>query len=144
LAQINSSAAEYDIVINLSKLREKKYESIREDLAVVRAFVGEKILKVIVESGVLTTEELIIAVDLVAEAKADFVKTSTGFIPQSDSELFQEVSLIQNVIKMHGLSLSIKASGGIKTIDQVKILLGLGTTRIGTSNSVRILQELRA
>lgn len=142
LSQVKSNASEYDIVMNISKLKEKQFSLIREDLEVVRAYTKGKVLKVIVESGVLTNEELMEACDIVAGIGADFVKTSTGFIPQPDSALIQQVAVIHNIIKLHNLPLEIKASGGIKTLDQVKILLGLGVTRFGSSNSVHILWEL--
>lgn len=142
LAQVNSAAHEYDVVLNVSKLKEGRFEELRDDLRVLRTYTAGKVLKVIVESGVLSDEELVSAVDLVAAIGADFVKTSTGFIPQSEAKLIQQVAIISNIIKLHQLPIEIKASGGVSTLDQVRILLGLGVTRLGSSNSVRILREL--
>ncbi|MGH9425950.1 MAG: deoxyribose-phosphate aldolase, partial [Terriglobia bacterium] len=144
ISQINSAASEYDIVMNLAKFKERHYEEVLEELKQVRSYVGKKPLKVIIESGVLDTEELIIATDLVAQSGADFIKTSTGFIPQSAEELIEQVAIIQNIIKLHKLNLEIKASGGVQTLDLAKVLIGLGATRLGTSHSTRIIKELEA
>lgn len=141
LAQISSDADEYDIVMNISKFKEGRVDEVAEELRQVRNYTTGKKLKVIVESGVLTTEELVTATDMVAVVEADFIKTSTGTIPQNEEELLKQVAIISQTIKVHGLGIEIKASGGIKSLEQVKILVGLGVTRIGSSNCVRILRE---
>lgn len=142
LSQVNSSADEYDIVMNLAKLREKKYPEVKEELKQVRTFVGRKVLKVIVESGVLSSDELLAATSIVADVGADFIKTSTGFISQQDTQLFDQVATIKSYLNLHRLPLEIKASGGIRTLEQVRMLIGLGVSRIGTSSSISILKEL--
>lgn len=142
LSQINSSADEYDIVMNLSKLREKKYAEVRDELKQVRSYIGRKVFKIIVESGVLNSDELLMATALVAEVGADFIKTSTGFVQQLDTQLFDQVATIKSYINLHRLPLEIKASGGIKTLEQIRMLVGLGVSRIGTSSSLSILKEL--
>lgn len=141
LAQI-TDADEYDIVMNLSKLKERKLDEIIEELRAVKSYIGKKTLKVIVETAVLTQDDLYTAIEVVGQSKADFIKTSTGMLAQPDESLFDQVMHIAQYIKLHNVPLEIKASGGIKTIDQVKVLIGLGVTRIGSSNSVQILNRL--
>ena len=143
LAQVNKASDEYDMVINLAMLREKKYKELVEEIKALKAFVGPKIVKVIIESGVLTKDELYHAVAVVAESGADFVKTSTGSLAQTDAQLIDQVEEIAHFINTHNSSLKIKASGGIKTWSLVRILLGLGVTRIGTSAATRIVSEFK-
>ena len=142
IAQIHSEADEYDMVINLAELKECQYDSIKEEIRAVKSYVGSKTLKVIVESAVLNDKELYAAIDLIIDAGADFIKTSTGTIPQTDDNLIEQVRKIHNYIKLHNIALDIKASGGVKSLQLVKILLGLGVTRFGSSNSTQILKEL--
>jgi len=143
LAQIQSEANEYDIVMNISKLKERKLDEVTDELKAVKAYAGKKVLKVIVESAVLTQDELYTAIDVVADSKADFIKTSTGIMIQQPSEsLIDQVAHIAAYIKLHSIPLSIKASGGIKSLSLIKVLIGLGVTRIGSSNCVQILKEL--
>lgn len=143
LSQINSYADEYDIVMNISKLREKKYREVTEELKQVRSYIGDKILKVIVESAVLTSDELVSAVSIAADARVDFVKTSTGYVSQPDMKLVDQVATIRSYLNLHRLPIGIKASGGVRTLEQVRTLVGLGVTRIGTSSALQILDEMR-
>lgn len=143
LSQINSCADEYDIVMNISKLREKKYREVAAELKQVRSYVGDKILKVIVESAVLTSDELVMAISILADAKSDFIKTSTGYVSQTDMKLVDQVATIRSYLNLHRLPMGIKASGGIRTLEQVRTLVGLGVTRIGTSSALQILDEMR-
>jgi deoxyribose-phosphate aldolase len=142
LAQIHSEANEYDMVINLSELKDGKYENIHDELRAVKSYIGNKTLKVIVESAVLKDAELYQAMDILAEVGADFIKTSTGTVVQTDDCLIEQVVKIQNYKRLHHLPFEIKASGGIKTLGLVKMLLNLGVTRFGSSNSTQILKEL--
>jgi deoxyribose-phosphate aldolase len=142
LAQIHSEANEYDIVINISELKDAKYINIHEELKAVKSYIGSKILKVIVETAVLKDLELYMAMDIIAGINADFIKTSTGTVIQTEDCLIDQVVKIQNYKRLHNLSFEIKASGGIKTLGLVKKLMGLGVTRFGSSNSVQILKEL--
>jgi len=142
LSEINSDATEYDIVMNISKFKEGRREEVCESLRLVRSYTRGKVLKVIVESGVLTTEELVAATDMVSSVGADFIKTSTGFISQEDSRLIEQVAIISNIVKAHHLPIEIKASGGVKSLDLVRVLIGLGVTRFGSSSSTRIIREL--
>ncbi len=142
LAQVHSEADEYDMVINLAELKDAKYINIHEEIKAVRSYIGTKTLKVIVESAVLKDAELYMAMDILAAVGADFIKTSTGTVVQTEDCLIEQVVKMNNYIRLHQLPLEIKASGGIKTLGLVKILLGLGVTRFGSSNSVQILKEL--
>lgn len=142
LAQIQSDANEYDIVMNISKLKERKLEELVDELKTVKSYIGKKVLKIIIETPILTPDDLYTAIDVVAESGADFVKTATGTILQSAENLIEQVAHISSYIKLHNYSLEIKASGGIKSLSLVKVLIGLGCTRIGSSNSVQILKEL--
>lgn len=142
LAQIETDADEYDIVMNLSKLRERKKEELIEELKTVKSYLGKKVLKVIIETAILTQDDLFTAIDIVSASGADFIKTSTGTVVQTEDKLFEQVLQIAAYIRLHQLPLEIKASGGIKTLEQVKILIGSGATRIGSSNSVQIINRL--
>lgn len=142
IAQIHSEANEYDMVINIAELKDAKFDNIREEIKAVRAYIGGKVLKVIVESAVLKDHELYTAIDILAEVRADFIKTSTGTVPQEERCLIDQVDKISNYIKLHQLPLEIKASGGIKNLALVKVLIGLGVTRFGSSNTVQILREI--
>lgn len=144
ISQIDSYADEFDMVLNISKLKEKKLEELVDDIRSVKSYIGKKVLKVIVESGVLTQDELYDAIQVLEQGGADFIKTSTGKIPQSEDKLIDQVAHIQAYLKLRNISLEIKASGGIRSLDLVKILIGLGATRIGSSDSTRILYELGA
>ena len=142
LAQIHSEANEYDMVINIAELKDAKYENIHEEIKAVRSYIGGKTLKVIVESAVLKDSELYTAIDILAAVKADFIKTSTGTVAQTDDCLIEQVNKINNYINLHQIPLEIKASGGIRSLGLVKILLGLGVTRFGSSNTIQIIKEL--
>jgi deoxyribose-phosphate aldolase len=142
LAQIHSEANEYDIVINISELKDAKLTNIHDELKAVKSYIGTKVLKVIVESAVLKDTELYSAMDILATVGADFIKTSTGTVVQTEDCLIEQVTKIQNYKRLHQLPMEIKASGGIKTLALVKILMGLGVTRFGSSNTVQILKEL--
>ena len=142
IAQIHSGANDYDMVINISELKDAKYENIADEIKAVKSYIGTKTLKVIVESAVLKDSEIYKAMDILYTAGADFIKTSTGTVPQTDDCLIEQVKKINAYKHLHGLPLEIKASGGIKSLALVKVLLGIGVTRFGSSNSVQILKEL--
>ncbi len=132
-------ATEIDCVINVGFLKSQKTQSVLEELReIVRTCRGQALIKVIVESGVLSHEELLTAIDLVNQSEAEFIKTSTGFASVGATE--EAVQLM----KAHGRKdLLIKASGGIKTAADFQKFVSLGAQRIGASQSVAILHELR-
>jgi deoxyribose-phosphate aldolase len=132
---IDNGADEIDMVINVSALRSKDYNYVLEDISAVREVTKGKILKVIIETAYLNEEEKIKACELAKEAKADFVKTSTGFAPTGAT--VEDVSLMRKIV---GLDMGVKASGGIRTIKDVLKMIKAGANRIGTSSSVEIIE----
>ncbi|GAB3637102.1 deoxyribose-phosphate aldolase [Hymenobacter arcticus] len=131
-------ATELDVVLNISALKSGQYDAVRaelEDLADL-ADVHDALLKVIIETALLTEEEMETAARLCAEAGAHFVKTSTGFASRGAS--VADVELLRRVLPA---GIRIKASGGIRTRAQALALLAAGADRLGTSNSLAILQE---
>jgi deoxyribose-phosphate aldolase len=131
-------ATELDMVLNVSLLKSGSLEAVRaeiEDLADL-ADVHDALLKVIIETALLTEEEMETAARLCAEAGAHFVKTSTGFASRGAS--VADVELLRRVLPV---GVRIKASGGIRTRAQALALLAAGADRLGTSNSLAILQE---
>lgn len=133
---IENGADEIDMVICVGDLKDKKYDKIREEISEVKKSCGDKILKVIIETCLLTNEEKVVMCHLVTEAGADFIKTSTGFstggATREDIILFS-----QNV----GKNVKIKAAGGISTLDDATEFISLGASRLGTSRIVNIVKK---
>lgn len=134
-------ARELDMVQNIGALRSQRFELVREDIAEVATFAHRSgaILKVILETCLLTDEEKIAACRIAAEAGADFVKTSTGF--SKSGATVEDVKLMRKTV---GESLGVKASGGIRTVESVRAMVAAGATRIGTSSAVAMLASLSA
>ena len=132
---IANGADEIDMVINIGDLKDGRYDALLEEIKSIKAVCGEKILKVIIETCLLTDEEKITMCKIVTEAGADFIKTSTGFssagATPADIKLFAE-----NV----GKNVRIKAAGGIKSFDDAENFIALGATRLGTSRLVTLLK----
>lgn len=135
-----AGAAEVDMVIQLGALKEHRYNDVYDDLQqvvkVARTFPERKIVKVIIETGLLTEEEKKVACELVLKAEADYVKTSTGF--NGGGATVEDVRLLSAVV---GNKAKVKASGGIRTWEQAEKLLLAGASRLGTSSGVKIIQE---
>lgn len=133
---VDSGADEIDMVINVGFLRAGKTDSILSEIKAVRKATEGKILKVIIETCLLTNEEKKTMCEIVAEAGADFIKTSTGFshggATAEDIKLFAENC---------PAGLKIKAAGGIKTLDDAELFLNLGAERLGTSRIVKIVKS---
>lgn len=134
-----AGAKEVDMVINISRLKDRKDEEVLRDLLAVvnesKKFPG-KTVKVIIETALLTENEKILACNLVVQAGAQYVKTSTGF--NGGGATADDVLLIAKALKGKA---KIKASGGIKTREQAELLLAAGADRLGTSNGVAILTK---
>ena len=132
---INSGADEIDMVINIGDLKDKKYDNILNEIKQIKAACGEKILKVIIEACLLTDEEKIKMCEIISEANAEYIKTSTGFsksgATKEDIKLFSEH--IASGIKM-------KAAGGISSLDDAIDYINLGCSRLGTSRIVKIVK----
>lgn len=131
---IANGANEIDMVINIGALKDKKDDYVLKDIANVVKFAEGRIVKVILETCLLSQEEIIRACNLCKEAKADFVKTSTGF--SINGATVEHVSLMYQTI---GSSLKVKASGGIRDYEDVMKFIEAGASRIGTSNGVKIV-----
>lgn len=127
-------AKEVDMVINIEALKEKDYEKALQDIKLVVKSARDMIVKVIIETAILSLEEKIAACVLAQTGGADFVKTSTGFSKGGATR--EDVTLIKKVI---GKNIRIKASGGIKTLQDALKMIEAGADRIGTSASVKIM-----
>lgn len=132
---IANGADEIDMVINIGALKSGDDKTVLEDIKAVREVTKGHILKVIIETGLLTKEEKIRACLLAKEAGADFVKTSTGF--SGGGATVEDVMLMREVV---GKDIGVKASGGIRDITTARKLIAAGATRLGTSASVEIIK----
>jgi deoxyribose-phosphate aldolase len=134
---IKEGADEIDMVANIGALRSCDFELVEEDIRAVRNAIGkERILKVIIETAVLTDEEKIKATEIVMACGADFVKTSTGF--GYPGATLEDVKLLKKVV---GNKIRIKASGGIRDYATASRLIQAGASRIGTSSGVKIVEQ---
>lgn len=133
---VHNGADEIDMVININALKNKDYEYIKDEIELIRDSIDGKTLKVIIETCLLTDEEIIKMTKLCNETFVHFIKTSTGF----DSE-GATVRVVELINKNKNDILEIKASGGIKTESDVLKMIEAGATRIGTSHAVSIINE---
>ena len=131
---VENGASEVDMVINIGWLKNKQYDDVRADIAAVKAAVGDKILKVIIETCLLTDEEKVLACRLSVEAGAAFVKTSTGL--STGGATVHDVRLMKETVGDRAL---VKASGGIRTREAAEELIEAGADRIGAGNGVLLL-----
>lgn len=138
LNAIKNGVDELDMVINIGFLKGKQMDLFEKDIAKVREVAKNKLLKVIIETCLLTDEEKIIACEITKKVGADFVKTSTGF--SSGGATVEDISLMRKTV---GNDFGVKASGGIRTLDDVLKMLNAGASRIGTSNGVNIIKEVK-
>ncbi|SDM95068.1 deoxyribose-phosphate aldolase [Acetanaerobacterium elongatum] len=131
---VSLGADEVDMVINLGDVKNGCFDKVTAEIALVRKAVGEKVLKVIIETCCLTQEEKIRLCACVTKAKADYIKTSTGF--GSAGAKLEDIELFKQHI---GKNVKIKAAGGIKTKQDLEAFLNAGCDRIGTSSAVALL-----
>ncbi|MEN3013139.1 MAG: deoxyribose-phosphate aldolase [Endomicrobiia bacterium] len=129
---ICDGADEIDMVINLSALKSGNYEEVYKDISFVRKATEGKILKVILEVCYLTKKEKVIAVEIAKKAKADFIKTSTGF--GTSGANVEDIKLIKSIVKEN---IGIKAAGGIKDKNTALKMIKAGADRIGTSSLIK-------
>ncbi len=129
-------ADEIDMVINIGWLKDRKLDLIENEIRTLKRACGTKILKVIIETCLLTDEEKIIMCELVTKAGADYIKTSTGF--STAGATFDDVKLFSEHI---GEGVKIKAAGGISSLDDAKKFLELGADRLGTSRIIKIIKQ---
>ena len=132
---ISDGAAEIDMVINIGLLKSGDLPAVEEDIrAVRRATRGTTILKVIIETALLTQQEKVLACEIARKAGADFVKTCTGF--SGGGATVEDIALMRGVV---GPDMGVKASGGVRTYKGAMALIGAGATRIGCQASVAIV-----
>lgn len=131
---VENGADEIDMVINLGWVKDGKFLEVEREIADVKAACGGKILKVIIETCYLTEEEKIRLCECVTNAKADYIKTSTGF--GTAGACIEDIRLFKKHI---GADVKIKAAGGVKTKAHLEMFLGEGCERIGTSSAVKLL-----
>ena len=134
---LNSGADEVDTVLNISELKNKNYKKVVSDIKRTKEICAEHNLKVILETDLLTKEEIIIASKCALEAGANFVKTSTGFVKNGVGAKVEDVKLMYKTVSCEGLG--VKASGGIKNYRQAIDLINAGASRLGTSSGVDIM-----
>ena len=133
---IENGADEIDTVINIGDLKDRKFKKLLDDLKAQRYFSRNKILKVIIETCLLTDDEKKRMCEIVTEAGADFIKTSTGF--SSGGATREDIALFAANI---GPNVKIKAAGGISSFDDARDFIALGASRLGTSRLIKILNE---
>ena len=134
---IQDGADEIDMVINVSALKNRDYDLVKEDIKKVKAACGTHPLKVILETDLLEKDEIKKACELCVEAKADFVKTSTGFVKNGVGAKVEDVELMYKTVSPYGLK--VKASGGIRDREKALQMLNAGAERLGTSSGVAIV-----
>lgn len=131
---IRDGADEIDMVIHIGQLKAGNTDDVLEDIKAVKAAIGDHILKVIIETCLLTEEEKITMCRLVTESGAEYIKTSTGF--STGGATFDDVRLFAEHV---GEGVKIKAAGGIRSREDMEEFLRLGASRLGTSSAVKIL-----
>jgi len=135
---IQNGATEVDMVINIGALKSGDFELVKKDIqAVVSAAKDKALVKVIIETSLLTDEEKVKACQLSVEAGADFVKTSTGF--STGGATVSDIKLMRETV---GPNIGVKASGGVRSAEDAKAMIDAGATRIGASSGVLIVQGL--
>ena len=133
---IENGADEVDMVINIGMLKAGEKEYVEDEIRRIKAAAGDKILKVIIETCLLTDEEKIAMCEIVTRTGADFIKTSTGF--STAGATFADIELFAKHV---GPNVKIKAAGGISTLEDAEKFLALGASRLGTSRIVKLLKQ---
>lgn len=136
---IANGASEIDMVINIGWLKDKKYDLIEEEIRTLKAACGERILKVIIETCLLTEEEKVKMCQIVTDAGADYIKTSTGF--STAGATFDDIALFAKHI---GPNVKMKAAGGISSMEDAEKFLALGADRLGTSRIIKLVKKEEA
>ena len=136
---IANGAKEIDMVINIGWLKDQKYELLEEEIRTLKAACGDKILKVIIETCLLTEEEKIKMCEIVTKAGADYIKTSTGF--SKAGATFADIELFAKHI---GPNVKMKAAGGISALEDAEKFLALGAERLGTSRMIKLVKNEEA
>ena len=132
---LENGADEIDMVINLGWVKDKKYDCIENEIRVLKETCGEKVLKVIIETCLLTEEEKVKMCEIVTRAGADYIKTSTGF--SKAGATFEDIELFSKHI---GSNVKMKAAGGISSFEDAEKFLELGADRLGTSRIIKLVK----
>ena len=132
-----NGAGEIDMVVNISDVKNGDYDKVEEEIRTLKAACGDKILKVIIETCYLTEEEKIAMCKAVTNAKADFIKTSTGF--GTGGATMEDIHLFKKHI---GPDVKMKAAGGVKSVEDLISFIEAGCDRIGTSSAVKMLKGM--
>ncbi|MGI6248412.1 MAG: deoxyribose-phosphate aldolase [Acutalibacteraceae bacterium] len=132
---LKNGADEIDMVIHVGAVKVEDYDCILNEIKNIKKICGKKILKVIIESCLLSREEKIKMCEIVTAARADYIKTSTGF--STGGATVQDIKLFAEHV---GKNVKIKAAGGIRTLEDAQTFIELGCSRLGTSSIVRILK----
>ena len=135
LDAIKNGADEIDMVINVGALKDGKFDYVRDEIASIKNVCGERVLKVILETCLLTPEEIEQACVCAVEAGANFVKTSTGF--STGGATVEDVTLMKKTV---GDRAEVKASGGVRSYEDAVLMIDAGATRLGTSGGVSLMQ----
>ncbi len=133
---ISNGADEIDMVINVGMLKNKRYQELEDEIRMVHEACDGKILKVIIETCLLTEEEKIKMCEIVTNAGAEYIKTSTGF--STGGATFEDVTLMRKHI---GEEVKVKAAGGISSFDDAEKFISLGAERLGTSRLIKIMKN---
>ena len=133
---IENGASEIDMVINVGRLKAGDDKAVLDEIKQIKAACGEHILKVIIETCLLTEEEKIKMCEIVTESGADYIKTSTGF--STGGATFDDVALMAEHV---GKNVKIKAAGGISSLEDAQKFMELGASRLGTSRIVKIVKQ---
>ena len=136
---VRNGADEVDMVINIGWAKDRRWEALLEEVRAVKAACGGKLLKVIVETCLLTEEEKVKLCEIVSLSGAEFIKTSTGFAGGGATR--EDVALFAKHVAPH---VQIKAAGGIASLQDAEDFLALGASRLGTSRIVKLVKESRA
>lgn len=132
---IENGASEIDMVINVAKLKDGEFDYVENEIHQIKEAIGDNVLKVIIETCYLTDEEKVKACELSLVAKADFVKTSTGF--GTGGATYEDVKLMKSVV---GDNAKVKASGGVRDKETAQKYVDLGAERLGTSSGIEIVK----
>lgn len=133
---IENGVSEIDMVINIAMLKDQQYQDVEDEIRQIKEACGEKILKVIIETCLLTDDEKIKMCEIVTKAGADYIKTSTGF--STAGATFEDVALMKKHV---GEKVKVKAAGGISSFDDAEEFIRLGADRLGTSRLVKIMKN---
>ena len=133
---IADGAQEIDMVINIGALKSGNVELVEKEIAAIKKAIGNHILKVIIETCLLTEQEKELMCEVVCRAGADYIKTSTGF--STAGATFADIELFARCVKGR---CKIKAAGGIRTVEDMEKFISLGASRLGTSSAIKILNQ---